>query len=140
MRKPAKTVNAVAAENKSIQIRLLTRKILKPSKSPIGIRLNIATKEFQKPPKRHETASELGVTNANPRKTTDKTILVDGPAAEILSTALGVNGPEIITAPGAKILNTGEIAVINVNNAPHKVRRNSAHKPSNCATILCANS
>jgi hypothetical protein len=109
---------------------LLTLKILNPSKSPTGIRLKTAINAFQKLPKRHETAKGLGGTNAKPRKTADKTMLVHGPATDTFNTLLGASGPEIITAPGAKILNKGEIAVIKVITVPQRVNRNSAHNPS----------
>jgi len=112
-------------------------KILYPSRIPMGIRLNNAINPFQRASKRSKPEYGFG-TNAAPRSTDEKAMLIIGPARDIFAISSILAGPEIMTAPGAIILNKGEITEIKVKAAPHSVKRNSAHKPLLCAVTLCA--
>ncbi len=77
--------------------------------------------------------------NAAAMSAEDKIMLVVGPAIEIFPISSMLAGPETITAPGEIILKaTGNIMKMAVSTLPHRVKRNSAHKPRRCAVTLWA--
>lgn len=72
------------------------------------------------------------------RSMVDNSMFVVGPAMEIFPMFFVLVMPDMNTAPGDMILNSGDIMLISVRIAPVNVSLNSAHRLCFCAVILCA--